>query len=228
MDISKFNKELGIKIARAKGLERNDNIKAAIELWLEISEMALRFSKSRNLDASFKNMIINRTQGIFKHVKNLKANQIMKEPFIEKKETLEANSLEKSPLEQNSHKSEIFLKPEAQKKNLIKHSPKKNDIINDSDLKNLPKGFKELKTSDQFKIITPHDEDYVEKHLSQDKTMRISSPKKEVETEEIHPIEEERLEFDQPENRDNLICFACGSENPISAKICKNCGISLN
>ncbi len=228
MDISKFNKELGIKIARAKELESKDNIKAAIDLWLEISEMAIRFSKSRNLDASFKNMIINRTQGIFKHVKNLKANQMMNQSFIENIETLETKSIEKSHFEQDSHKPEVSLNSETLKKSLTKQSPQDGDIIKDSELKDLPKGFKELKTSDQFKIITPHDDDFVKKRLSQAENMHVSSPKKQVETDEIYPLGQQRLELDQPENNDNLICFACGSENTLSAKICKNCGISLN
>ena len=83
MDLSAFNKELGIKIAKAKVLERNDMVSAAIAIWLEISELALKFSKSRNLDVSFKNMIINRTQGIFQHVKNLKAGQHNEKQIIE-------------------------------------------------------------------------------------------------------------------------------------------------
>ena len=209
MDLSAFNKELGIKIARAKALERKDMVSAAIAVWLEISEMALKFSKSRNLDALFKNMIINRTQGIFQHVKNLK-------------------NLELSPSEQNTDKSEISVNSEASKKNPVIQSPKQNDITKNSDLKNLSKGFKELKTSTQFKIITPHDDDYVKKRLSQTENMNVSPPNKMAETDEDYPQGQERLEFDQPEDTNNLICFACGTENPLSGKICVNCGISLN
>ena len=68
----------------------------------------------------------------------------------------------------------------------------------------------------------------MKKRLSQAENMHVSSPKKRVETDEIYPLGQQRLELDQPENGDNLICFACGSENTLSAKICKNCGISLN
>lgn len=228
MDVAKFNKELGIKIARAKELERRDNIKAAIELWLAISELALRFSKSRNLDASFRNMIINRTQGIFKHVKNLKTNQLKDKSFIEKIEIPEVIPLVESSLEPGPHKSETLLKTEAQQRKNTEISSTSNDIITNSNFENLPKGFKELKVSEEFKIVTPHDEDYVKKLLSQDNNLNVSTHEKLVETDENLPLGGERFEFDPPDDINNLICFACGYENPLNAKICKNCGISLN
>ena len=79
MDITQFNKELGTKISIAKRFEKKGDIKAAIQEWMEISEMAINFSKSPKLDASFKNMIITRTQGIFLHIKELKASQAQEE-----------------------------------------------------------------------------------------------------------------------------------------------------
>ncbi|MCK4687784.1 MAG: hypothetical protein KAT66_06625, partial [Candidatus Lokiarchaeota archaeon] len=79
MDISKFNKELGTKIAIAKSLEKSNEITAAIKLWVEISEMTLRFSKSQNLDFSFKNMLIKKTEGLIQHIKNLKSGKIIED-----------------------------------------------------------------------------------------------------------------------------------------------------
>jgi len=227
MDISSFNKELGIKIAQAKGLERNDDVKAAIKLWLEISEMAIRFSKSRNLDASFKNMIINRTQGIFTHIKNLKASQVKEESLIEEIKTQEVIPLVESPLEQGTYKPTHFSEPEVLEKNTTVSPPTTNEISDDSESKILPNGFKELKTSEEFRIITPHDENYVKKHLSEG-NINISNLKKDVMSDEMLPPGEERFEFDESKDGNNLICFACGYENPLSLKICKNCGISLN
>jgi len=227
MDISSFNKELGFKIAQAKGLERNDDIKAAIKLWLEISEMALRFSKSRNLDASFRSMIINRTQGIFTHIKNLKASQVKEKSLIEEIKTQEVIPLVEAPLEQGTYKPTNFSEPEVLGKNTIVSPPTNKEISDDSESQILPNGFKELKTSEEFRIITPHDENYVEKHISEG-NKNIPNFKKDVMSDEKLPPGEERFEFDEPEDVNNLICFACGYENPLSLKVCKNCGISLN
>ncbi len=65
MDITKFNTQLGAKIAKAKSYEKNGDKESAIKLWIEISEMTLNFSKSPDLDFSFRNMLINRTEQIF-------------------------------------------------------------------------------------------------------------------------------------------------------------------
>ena len=227
MDLSAFNKELGIKIARAKALERKDMVSAAIAVWLEISEMALKFSKSRNLDALFKNMIINRTQGIFQHVKNLKASQHEEEQIFDDVQPQEETPLVEPPLE--------IVKPG--KSGISKHDTLENNqsdslvtdynIVENSELKNIPKGFNEIQVPEEFKIITPHDDNYVKKMLSQVEKRNVSIPKKEgIKDEEFHPSNE-RFEFDQPENVKILICFACGTENSIDTKICKSCGTKL-
>ena len=81
MDITKFNKELKTRVSLARSYERRNEIDSAIKLWLEISEMALKFSKSRNIDARYKNMLLNRTKGIIEHIKSLKAGQYEKALF---------------------------------------------------------------------------------------------------------------------------------------------------
>ena len=83
MDITKFNKELKVKVALAKSLEKRNEIESAIKLWFEISEMTLNYSKSRGIDTTFKNMLINRMKGILEHIKNLKAGQVEKILFEE-------------------------------------------------------------------------------------------------------------------------------------------------
>ena len=228
MDIATFNKELGIKIARAKGLERNNNIKAAIKLWLDISEMALRFSKSRNLDASFKNMIINRTQGIFTHVKNLKANQDKVEKIIDEVLSQEEIPLLEHPLEIEKNEKSVFSKPEKQETNHPNSTTYSHKIVENSEFEKIPKGFKEIQVPEEFKIITPHDDNYVKKRLSQVKKKDLSTPKKEGSKGDRLQPSEDRIEFDQPENGKTLICFACGTENPIIAKTCKSCGTKLS
>jgi len=228
MDIATFNKELGTKIARAKGLERNDNIKAAIKLWLDISEMALRFSKSRNLDASFKNMIINRTQGIFAHVKNLKASQDKDEKIIDEVLSQEELPLLEHPLEIEKNEKSAFSKLEKQETNHLNSTITSHKIVENSEFEKVPKGFKEIQVPKEFKIITPHDDNYVKKRLSQVEKIGVSTPKKEGSKGNRLQPPEDRIEFDQPEDGNILICFACGTENSIDEKICKSCGTKLS
>jgi len=52
MDISKFNQELGVKIAKAKSFEKYNDLKNAIKLWIEVSEMIIAASKTGGLDFS--------------------------------------------------------------------------------------------------------------------------------------------------------------------------------
>ena len=228
MDLSAFNKELGNKIARAKALERNSNVNAAIALWLEISEMALKFSKSRNLNVSFKNMIINRTQGIFKHVKNLKASQHEEEHIFDDVQTQEETPLVEPPLEIVKPEKSGISEQNSPENNQRDSPVTDHNIVENSEFKNIPKGFKEIHISEEFKIITPHDENYVKKTLSQVEKRIDSIPKKkEIKDKKFQPTEE-RFEFEQPENGQILICFACGSENSIDIKICKSCGTKLS
>ena len=46
MDITKFNKNLAEKVAKANAYEKNNRIQDAIDTWVEISEMALNASKT--------------------------------------------------------------------------------------------------------------------------------------------------------------------------------------
>ena len=74
MDIELFNKQLAIKVAKATNLEKRGEIKNAIDAWLEVSEMSLKFSKTRGIDSTFRNMLIKRTEKIVDHIKSLKLN----------------------------------------------------------------------------------------------------------------------------------------------------------
>jgi hypothetical protein len=224
MDITRFNKELGNKIAIAKRFERKGDIKAAIQEWVEISEMALNFSKSPKIDATFKNMIINRTKGIFLHIKNLKERQSKKEKHIEDLispiEELEAE------ISSESIKNEdTFMQEE---KISDKDSISKSKIVDESEFKNLPKGFKEIETSEDFTIITPHDEDFVKKKRAKVEDGDYFKPKEQIDSTSA-PKPEDRKDFEQQTDGKNLICFACGYDrNGLNDKICKNCKTSLN
>jgi len=222
MDIAKFNKELKTRVALAKGLEKRNEIDSAITLWLEISEITLKYSKSRGIDATYKIMLINRTKGILEHVKNLKAGQVEKILFEEEEAYIQDEEIQKAETSEIIEKEN--LSPEKKEKKGIRPSEpvQKNDteIEEEPNFKNIPKGFKEIKTSTDFKIVTPHDDNYVKKHLSQEE-----NPSQQ---QKILP-EQNRFEFDQPEDSEQLICFACGyDKNMKDAKTCGSCGTKLN
>jgi len=221
MDITKFNKELKGKVALAKSLEKRNEIESAIKLWFEISEMTLKYSKSRGIDTTFKNMLINRMKGILEHIKNLKAGQVEKILFEEEVYIPEEEVQEEITAETVEKENLVPQKKVTKEIRPSEHIQKEETKIEDeSNFNNIPKGFKEIHTSTDFKIVTPHDEDYVKKHLSQETNpsqQQKSLPK------------DERFEFEQPEDNENLICFACGyDKNMKDAKTCKSCGTTLN
>lgn len=223
MDITQFNKELAIRIAIAKRYEKNGDFKSAIKLWLEISEMTIRLSKNQKLDASFRNMLMNRTRGIFEHIKELKSNQFKEEIYAENIASLQNTGQEivSSELIQDEYED---LQEEENSETTVSTVK----IIKDSDLKILPKGFKEIETSEDFEIITPHDKDFVKKQLDKALDSDYFKAKKQDSPEEF-PKSQDRLNFDQPKGGKDKICFACGYDKNISTdKICKNCGINLD
>ncbi|MFX1349727.1 MAG: hypothetical protein ACFE92_13750 [Promethearchaeota archaeon] len=229
MDITQFNKELGVKIAIAKRFERKGDIKAAIQEWVEISELALNFSKSSKVDASFKNMIINRTKGIFNHIKELKAGQLKEEVYKDDLRYQEEEPKPEGSPEIILNKEKIMQNEETIQNNISNSTVNINSkIIEDSEFRNLPKGFKEIQPSEDFTIITPHDKDFVEKQRVKAEEIEMLKRKKQEPSEEvIEPIE--GVEFELPKNGKNLICFACGyDKNALNDKVCKNCGTELD
>ncbi len=229
MEITQFNKELGKKIAIAQRFEKKGDIQAAIQQWVDISEMAINFSKSSKITVSFKNMIINRTKGIFVHIKNLKAHQFKEEIYTEDLETPKEGSEEEISPQIFQNEKSPSQEEELNKVSIINSTiDNQPDVIEDSDSNNLPKGFKEIQTSDEFTIITPHDDDFVKKQLAKAKEIEIFKPKKqEISEGDTQPVIS--IDFEQPINGKNLICFACGyDKNALNDKICKNCGTDLN
>lgn len=211
MDVEKFNNELKNKVALAKSYEKRNEIATAIKIWLEVSEMTLKFSKSRNIEASFKNMLINRTKGIFAHIKDLKVGQ------IETSLSEEDSYIQEEDIQDNlsTELEEEEIKPT---KSIIDDETK---TAEESDFKSVPPGFKEIQPND-FKIITPHDDDYVKKRLNSVQDSDYFKQQNESQT------NDERFDFEDEESK-GLICFACGyDKNPKNAKTCKSCGIKLN
>ena len=221
MDITKFNQELKTKVALANSYEKRKEIDSAIKLWLEISEMTIKYSKSKGINASFKIMLINRTKGIFEHIKNLKAGQVEKDLFEEDDYLPEYEVQEERASGITEEEKIIPVKKET--KEIRPSEPvekKETKTVEESNFKSIPKGFKEIQTSTDFEIITPHDKEYVKKHISQE-----TNP-----SEKPNSLpKQERINFEQLEDSEYLICFACGyDKNMKDAKICKSCGTTLN
>lgn len=225
-----FNKELSYKVAKANGLEKVHKYQESVDLWLEITEMTLKASKTPNLSFSYKSMLIDKTKQMIEHIKNLKQKLISQrrvEQHIEQKPsrqktvseietepTINETKIESVPnsISENSNDSEI---------NIPQDDIKEVKVVKDGDIENLPIGFKEIETSEDFKIITPHDKDYVSKLISQDHELGSSNQEK-----KDLPLPK-RIEPDPPIDSSNIICFACGSEISSKSKKCPTCGTDL-
>ncbi len=237
MDISKFNQALSILVNKAKRYERAGNLEEAIEAWLRVSEFTLRTSKMRDLDSSYRNMLISRTEGIINKIKILKAElnkPKIEEPSIDKAETSiltqeelpppeETHSEEKTQLKQKVttlgptkiskqiHKakgsSEMDLRSEVA-------SPENVEVIEESEFKNLPNGVKQIKPSKDFEVLTPFDSELVKRRLGED--INLSGVKG-----------QENTEADEISKKRKIICPLCGEVNSADREICKNCGTKL-
>jgi len=224
MDIAKFNKELGTKIAMAKSFEKHDNSEVAIKLWIEISEMTINASKDPSLEAPFRHMLITRTEQIFEHIKSLKAPKEVQ--FIEE----EPIPLEDDIQIRESTENINEIKPES---DVIQTDLPSSDKTDSSFLKdddwfekvdihpssNKPISFEEITASKDFKILTPHDPEYVNKAKKASEEMDMSVIKK---------PEEESADQDGNSDSDKVICFACGALLPPNTKVCKYCGTKLS
>ena len=230
MDITKFNKKLAEKVAKANAYEKNNRIQDAIDTWVEISEMALNASKTPNLDFSYRSMIIKKAQQIIEHIKELKA-KIKKS--IEPSTSLIDDAFDEELFQESDSSEEIIyeeMEQKSPKAASISKEINNNDIpkkdneikfVEDSDFKNLPKGFKEIEASEDFEIVTPHDKDYVEKIIKQDINMSIFKHDKQNSQPQQH------IELEQPKDDKKIVCFACGTISQSNTKICPNCGTEL-
>jgi ribosomal protein L40E len=234
MDITKFNKELANKVSMAKRAEINNEIDVAIKIWLDVSEMALKFSKTKSIDTSFRNILLKRIENIIQHIKNLKLGKVEKEIIEENLEYIEPEEIEEPP-EKNIPKTTIqdrIKKSLNSEKthNLEDESLKKQQVMEDSKFKNLPEGFREIKAPDDFKIVTPHDKNHMKKLLEKQKDVNMEIFRQESkDSKKNNETSSKSIDLKQPDNGKTLICFACGyDQNPPKAKKCRNCGINLN
>lgn len=229
MDISKFNKELSYKVAKANGLEKNNKILEAIDEWVEITEMVLRVSKSPKLEFSYKSMLIEKTKQIIEHIKTLKLKlrgYIKEEYHIEEdyieEEAIQEENLSHEKVEEKGNLSDLEsskLNGQIDNEDKVKENSESKSFKG-SELKDLPKGFKEIEAPKDFEIITPHDKEYIHQILSKDVDMSLFKH-----GEDLLSKDKKGETSIKPINRlDDRICFACGIELPPNVKRCPNCG----
>jgi len=223
MDITKFNTQLGAKIAKAKSSEKNGDKESAIKQWIEISEMTLNFSKSPELDFSFRNMLISRTEQIFQHIKDLKSPKKKKELIVAEPKVGEILVPKVEPSETITQKTSTSknLKSTSQVAPSSSKNNKKKGIADDDwmdkiDFKSPSKGIVEINAPKEFKIITPHDPEYVEKMKKLSDETDISGLKREEKPDNEKSIETEKK-----------FCEHCGAILSPNVKECKECGTKI-
>lgn len=216
MNISKFNQELGNKLAKAKNLEKFNDLKEAIKIWLDISEMTLQASKDPKIDNHFRNMLIRKTQEIIEHVRELK-EKYQPTPIQKSRENIpEISDFPETIQDSDSdgERDEIDQVIDKISRGSNQEMQKMKKIEN-ADYKNLPKGFIPIEPSQSFKPITPYNEKAVQQRIEDADKMDMS----------IFTKNEKKSEIDA--KKKVIICFACGEENPINAQICTHCGTKL-
>jgi len=230
MDIAKFNQELSYKINKANGLEKHNKVQEAVDLWLEICDMTLRVSKTPNLEFSYKSMLIDKTKQMINHIKNLKQKLISQRRVAQRTEQKPILKSIDSEIKTEPTQNETLLKPasnlESENSNesetiITPDDIKEVKVVDNSDIKNLPIGFTEIETTEEFEIIAPHDKDHIKKIQDQNHSLDISKKEK-----KDLPLPK-RIEPDPPINASNIICFACGSEISSKSKKCPTCGTDM-
>lgn len=230
MDIAKFNQELSYKINKANGLEKHNKVQEAVDLWLEICDMTLRVSKTPNLEFSYKSMLIDKTKQMINHIKNLKQKLISQRRVVQRTEQEFIHQSTDSEMKPEPTQNEVILKPASNSVSensnesetfITQNDTKEVKVVETSDIENLPIGFKEIETTEDFKIITPHDKDHIEKIQKEDHSLDFSKQEK-----NDLPLPK-RIEPDPPIKKSNIICFACGSEISSKSKKCPTCGTDL-
>lgn len=207
MNIESFNRELAKKIAIANSNEKHGELHKAINTWISITEMTLKASKDPNIDSTYRNMLIKKTEQILQHIKELKVRLAIPKPIQESNMIIESNTNQKQ--EKNS----------IEKKST---EPKKHEESENPNNQGTPEGFLEIKASNEFKIITPHEE--LDKNILKDakKVYKLDSDENIIENQD-----NDKIIIEQSNDNKKKICFACGTENPPHSKKCKSCNTDL-
>jgi len=223
MNIKKFNQVLSAKIAKAKSFENHGDLETAIELWLEISDLTLKASKQSDIEFTYKHMLINKTEQIIQHIKELKS-PIKKEPVVEKI-IIQEDITDAPEINQDTGKKEKLMNKIEEMKSSSDLSHLNNDfvqknhkVIEKSVVNNTSGGIKEIEAPKVFQIITPHDPNYAEKMKKMSEKADLDVFKKTKDS----PSREEK------NHHEKRICFACGAILPQNIKVCTECGTKLN
>jgi hypothetical protein len=227
MDIAQFNKILGTKIKKANVFESQNQFKEAIRLWVEISEMTLGATKDRSLNVAYRSMLLKKTEQIVAHIRELKASIPVTEDYMIPKESLR----EESSIEQDYDLPKVPTTDELDIES--KRSESSPTIVEESEIANLPIGFKEIKPKSGYKIITPHDPSIVQKRLDEadkmDEFFKSTAKKPTPESQNNKPIQpSSTIKLEKFSEDGSLVCFACGSQNPKNTEKCKDCGTPLS
>jgi hypothetical protein len=279
MDLSTFNKKLKQLVNKARKEESRENFEDAKDAWIDVAEFTIHFYKHTKLEPSFRNMLINKTEGIIQHVKDLDKkirmsetlSDLSREQDIKQGETTKKPSPQSTITERGAEdiiEQEPESKPRGGTRQKKPASPTKNErtrqesissnevteepkttelptvpskspqeepeVVNDSEFKNMPEGFKEIKAPTEFEVITPHDKEEIEKRLSISGDMSIfkhdneeDSPKNEKTIDQANEKILNKDENKTDKKSEAIICFACGEKNAPGTKVCSNCGTKL-
>ncbi len=235
MDIAQFNIQLKEKISSANRSEKRKEWEDAIKRWIEVSELTLNTSKRADIEFTFRSMLIQKTEQIIEHVKELKMkarappishiDSNAKVMVDEEQPLYEAEEV--GPSEEGIEKKGGISISEDDKIPAPEKKPPSTKQIIDSDLKNLPEGFKEIKPDQDFKILAPHDEEYIQNLLKQESEHDLFVPQNKVDSKTELSSEDIQIKLDKTSDSGEVICFACGHENPPGTKICRACGTQL-
>ena len=207
MNIESFNRDLSKKIASANIHEKHDELKKAINAWISITEMTLNASKDPNIDSTYRNMLIKKTEQIFNHIKQLKVKIALPKP------DREINSFQDSS--SNLEQAKMILEKE-------RIGSKNQEARENNENGKIPEGFLEVKASDEFKILTPHEK--LDQNVLKDakKVYKLDDDNDESESHNS-----DKIIIEPSKDNKKKICFACGSENAPNAIKCKNCNTDL-
>jgi hypothetical protein len=223
MNIKKFNQVLSAKIAKAKSFENHGDLETAIELWLEISDLTLKASKQSDIEFTYKHMLINKTEQIIQHIKELKSP--IKKESVDEDIKIQESFTAAPEIKQDTLKKEKQINNNEKMKSSSNHSHFDNDFVQknhnviDKPVVNRNSGgIKEIEAPKEFRIITPHDPKYAEKmkKLSEETDLDVFKKTKDTYGREEKNLDEKR------------ICFACGAILPPNIKVCTECGTKLD
>jgi len=169
-------------------------------------------------------MLITKTKQILEHIKDLKSPK-KREIIIEEIKSKEKIKPKQASLEVNKEEplilkeTEKYSQPIKSSENVESKGLADDNWMDKLDFNSPPEGIVEISPPKDFKIITPHDPNYVNK-------MKAHSEKIDTSLPNDHENQEKKDEITEISG-DHVICFACGAKLARNTKICSYCGTEL-